>query len=583
MTPLHEAVLFGQAEDVQRWAKQSDKNQRNALGHTPIHLAIFDPHYLPVLLDAGHDPDAVDEHGFTPLMYAAAYNRVDTASILLGASADPFILSEFFDFTFVTCAVLLGHWDLILDLICLFDGEATHLMAERLAHHVASTCLNRYVRVFRLFACSEIPSKFTSKCKSLKVCLDNLSNTEGEVQGRTLLHYAQSAEEVDSLPDHCLENIDRVDKKGQTALMNAIANRSNSSAIERLINAGASINLQDKRGHSSCHIVMQNVNDITSGLINHLDYLCVLVTHGVDVLMPDKCRCSCSTSGCLPTPDMGSFERSTESSAVFLMEWIILILETCGIATAKRSLLASIRRAEHKRLGMPHTCCKRGGSISSARVVMPDEDIDEILEEEAEFITLLDETMKHESERGFNSLLRRAIFDTKPPMDQTGHRLWSTDAYCSGVSSHLACPGKYSFLFSVRITWTVRMIVSSSTALQKKSAHSPGILLCMSCGLKGDPAGPKVLVRLPGIHGEMATSEGSPGCNISATACKLAPRNCSKRYEAGMLVSGVYGTRRNILIKISSTSASHGKNGRPKGRRWGLIRLLGSLTGPWRR
>ncbi|KAM6532730.1 hypothetical protein FALCPG4_005782 [Fusarium falciforme] len=50
---------------------------------------------------------------------------------------------------------------------------------------------------------------------------------------------------------------------------------------------------------------------------------------------------------------------------------------------------------------------------------MPEDDVNEILEEESEFSKSLDDKMEHESEREFNSLLRSAILDTKPPMDQT--------------------------------------------------------------------------------------------------------------------------------------------------------------------
>lgn len=40
--------------------------------------------------------------------------------------------------------------------------------------------------------------------------------------------------------------------------------------------------------------------------------------------------------------------------------------------------------------------------------------------------------------------------------------------------------------------------------------------------------------------------------------------------------------RKKISMKMPSTSSSPGQNGASKGQRWGLVRLLGSLTGPWR-
>jgi ankyrin repeat protein len=74
MTPLYEAVLLGSLESVNEWIPRSDKNKRNFLGQTPIHLAIYNLKLLLALVNAGHDLDAADNYGITPLMYAAAVN-----------------------------------------------------------------------------------------------------------------------------------------------------------------------------------------------------------------------------------------------------------------------------------------------------------------------------------------------------------------------------------------------------------------------------------------------------------------------------------------------------------------------------
>ncbi|KAJ4223387.1 hypothetical protein NW759_006021 [Fusarium solani] len=118
-------------------------------------------------------------------------------------------------------------------------------------------------------------------------------------------------------------------------------------------------------------------------------------------------------------------------SVLLLMEWIILIFETCGIETARQALLTTIRRAQHEKLDMTHTCCQwRKYSFNFPEDhypdPMPDDDIDEILEEESEFNGILDDKMEHESEREFNTLLRNAILDTKPLMHKIIQRPIST-------------------------------------------------------------------------------------------------------------------------------------------------------------
>ncbi|KAJ3465032.1 hypothetical protein MRS44_005690 [Fusarium solani] len=424
MTPLHEVILFGQPEDVHYWAERSEKNERNFLGQTPLHPAVSKPQHLQAILDAGHDPDAIDANGFTPLMYSAASNAIGAARILIRAGADPLMRHRRLDFAFTSFAVARCNWDCITELFSFFDDEAMHITSEVLAQQAVSV----------LFLYSYRP-----RCRkeATVYCTGFLGNNHMKMmEGRTLLHYAGSVNDVDALLDHSSSIINQVDQNGQHALMRVVAQTRLSGLeplIGRLVNSGADINLQDKRGHTACHIMMQRFSQSESLTIKGmLDFLHALVTLGADVLRPDNCKCSCSVSGCLPTvPDLSKAILSpgepAGGSVVLLIEWIILIFETCGIETARQTLLATIRRAQHEKLDMTHTCCQR--RIASCPPEdrypdpMPEDDINEILEEESEFSKILDDEMEHESEREFNSLLRSAILYTKPPMDKTIQRL----------------------------------------------------------------------------------------------------------------------------------------------------------------
>lgn len=92
------------------------------------------------------------------------------------------------------------------------------------------------------------------------------------------------------------------------------------------------------------------------------------------------------------------------------------MVEERGVPEASREMLLSfIRRAKHEEMGMTHVCCNRQSRYLTAykrfkhtdEVLEPMEniDIDEILEEEAEFIDMLDDEMREVSDKGYGELV----------------------------------------------------------------------------------------------------------------------------------------------------------------------------------
>ncbi|KAI8724211.1 hypothetical protein NCS52_00278800 [Fusarium sp. LHS14.1] len=293
----------------------------------------------------------------TPLMYAVGYDEIDAAKILIRAGADPFVRGGS---GFANLLIARANWDFMMRFFRFLDDEAMQITAERLAEEIV------FLLVFGPFSLGGLDylPQLLSRCKSLNSPLElpRAATHWQVVRGRTLFHYARSAKEVDALLGLGFSMINQVDQEGQHALMSVInrADRFDSETlVKRLLDAGADINLQDRR------------------------------------------------------------------------EWIILVLETCGTETAKQALLAIIRRTEHERLGMTHTCCGRKGYPSNISIPkpMPEDDVEDILEEEVDFIRILDEKMEHESKRDINSLLRRVILDTKPPISEAFQSCPSSETF----------------------------------------------------------------------------------------------------------------------------------------------------------
>ncbi len=85
-TPLDEAIRYNRPAFVQFLLSQGAKPSPNAL-HEASQDA--DVTIVKLLLDAGLDPNARDERGWTPLHVAMDWGKNDTANLLLSRGADP--------------------------------------------------------------------------------------------------------------------------------------------------------------------------------------------------------------------------------------------------------------------------------------------------------------------------------------------------------------------------------------------------------------------------------------------------------------------------------------------------------------
>ena len=94
VTPLIDAVRIGQRDVVDALLRDgADVDARNSLGTTALQMAVgsFDTDTAIVrrLLDAGANPNVVDNTGATPLLRAAIAKDTATVRVLLARGADP--------------------------------------------------------------------------------------------------------------------------------------------------------------------------------------------------------------------------------------------------------------------------------------------------------------------------------------------------------------------------------------------------------------------------------------------------------------------------------------------------------------
>ncbi|KAJ5929174.1 hypothetical protein N7454_007022 [Penicillium verhagenii] len=116
-TALHDAVILQSVETVIRLTTFSNKleEDRNFLGQTPLHLASVNMEITRILLDAGHDIDAADKYGITPLMYAAGMGNSQVVQMLIRQGADLFKVETRYKRNFISYASVRGHWQLIFE------------------------------------------------------------------------------------------------------------------------------------------------------------------------------------------------------------------------------------------------------------------------------------------------------------------------------------------------------------------------------------------------------------------------------------------------------------------------------------
>ncbi|KAH7007456.1 hypothetical protein EDB80DRAFT_457730 [Ilyonectria destructans] len=420
MTPLHEAVLFDSPESVRKWTSRSNKDERNALGQTPLHLAISNPQYLRILIHAGYELDARDNYGITPLMYAAATDKEEAVMALVDAGSDLSARDTQWKRTFVCYAALRQHWKLILNVLNSIEDHAGKRAAESWAEFATILFLAVYPDLLGSSGVSL--DQLLAKCGTV----NRIYNASEDQKNNCLLHDIRSPTDFEALLSNGFKLVNHVNSAGQHPAMVA-ANRCNSALVSRLLAYGTDINLKDIFHKTSLCYVLQKLQTSFPGhsLSIAMDTLRVLLTNDADVLSRDNCRCPCSPQGCLPSAMLNHYTYQVFGYTrvpLWSLEWLSLVSEHRGDNEAKTILQSFIRRAKHAEMGMTHVCCQREQGYAFQRIFqkkpIPDDDIDDIIDEESEFIDILESEMNQSSKKEYNALLDDWIVQIKTSLDK---------------------------------------------------------------------------------------------------------------------------------------------------------------------
>ncbi|CAH0043392.1 unnamed protein product [Clonostachys solani] len=427
MTPLHEAVVFGTEETVQKWLLKSENDQKNFLGQTPLHFAAAQGRHLDSLIAYGHDLDAVDYHGNTPLMYAAAMNQAESAMLLIDSGANPGLRENNHRRLFTDYAASRGHWRLLLDIV-------DHIKEVAGETHSTPWAEKATVLFHLSYAISRLEGNislgdFLSRCPNADF---TFLMRLGEGGAQTLLHNCKSVEDIEELISAGFKNIDQRNSLGQTALMCAISARVSVPLVSKLIQAGADVNLKDEKGCTVLQYALRNIDSSAQSKTSRgMEILGILLRQGVELYPREKCRCPCSPDGFAPDIELNTnsdFGRvwGPSEAPIWWLEWITQIYEIRGEDDARTTLLALLRRFKHKHQDVSHVYCPMSletdffwDNLRSMADVprISEEDIDDILEEESEFIESLEEEMRLVSNFDHQSLINEFILCFKIALD----------------------------------------------------------------------------------------------------------------------------------------------------------------------
>ncbi|KAL4747079.1 hypothetical protein BDW72DRAFT_197078 [Aspergillus terricola var. indicus] len=396
LTPLHEIVLLEPPTSVTSFLSRSSSHmERNFLGQTPLHLAVRNVETVRLLVQSGHDMDIQDNHGITPLMYAAGMGKTDVARLLIKQGADPFIRDTSWKRNFIDYAAARSHWPVIMDILDTVQDTYSKNVSQYFIRCALVRLISRETWLSN--AWSTYFAKLVGLCSDVNMRIDN---PRDGTKHNNLLHFISTHEDVKVLARHGFELFGQPNSAGKPAIF-SLGWVLDATLTQSLLDYGINVNHADHDGRTLLFPLLEGMKSLNSRTFDIMDSIRICIRAGLDIFLSDGCRCPCSPGGCfLPAAFHITVVDSWTRAPTFMweLEFLSLVEELRGREDSKRLLLGFIRRTYFERAGITHVCCHRGNDVLcwnllGQRERMAEEDINEIQDEEEELIADLEKEM----------------------------------------------------------------------------------------------------------------------------------------------------------------------------------------------
>ncbi|KAJ0420330.1 hypothetical protein BJY00DRAFT_323986 [Aspergillus carlsbadensis] len=411
LTPLHDAVLHNDTRLAQSLISHSTLHpQYNFLGQTALHLAVCNTNMVQLLVNAGHPMDVKDKQGNTPLMYAAVAGNTSAVQLFLQKGANSVLQDDKLKRDFIQYAAARGEWQLIIDTLV----------------YINEIYPPKAYRYFVLSALMSLISVRTMTPDAWSKIFANLVNDKDhDTENNNLLHYISNREDAAMLYKCGFNMTNSANSKGETALY-SLSRILDENLTQFLLDQGMEINHQNHQGRTFIFSLLSNLSHPNFRAWSQINSLRVCLSRGLNILSSDSCRCPCSPGGCSsPAAFDVSFQDSVFTrtpSFVWALEFVTQVEESGGRDLAKTVILGLLRRSCFDRLEMTHVCCHRGRGIPKPNLLecdsLPESEIEEIIDEEKDFIAPLEKEMASFSSKPLGALRRDWIMILKTKYEE---------------------------------------------------------------------------------------------------------------------------------------------------------------------
>ncbi|KIH63118.1 ankyrin repeat protein, partial [Ancylostoma duodenale] len=239
---LHRAVYSKCEDALMRVLQKCNPNTKDVNGVTPLHVAaaVGWPEAVAILLGRGAIRFATDNRGFTPVDWAAAYNRIDVLGELLPSSRRSSPDSA------------LGSGGT--------NSSPFDTSGEALSGETPTTAVEADKPVNESEPCGRAGLLFAAylgHLPSIMFLLEHDPNliSVRDPRGRTALHLAAWRGCYDCV-DYLIKRgipVEAVDNNGATALMYAVKDPKSVHVVEYLLNHGVDLTKKDFNGNTVLH------------------------------------------------------------------------------------------------------------------------------------------------------------------------------------------------------------------------------------------------------------------------------------------------------------------------------------------